>query len=167
MRRAWKFVTASRKRKVFALISAFALTSATTALAAFFLFQGLTGTSNGTFATATISPAITVSGTAPQIQGPNDVQAFDVTIHNNDTVQHTLTALTPTFSSPGAGCAAQLGFIYGTSNPQLPRAIAGGADFVLIGSTTNGSRVTSTASLPQTCQASTYSIAWSGTETKP
>ena len=168
MRRFWSTITATRRRKVIALVSAFALTSATTALAAFLVFQGINGSSNGTFSAASISPALTVSNTAPQITGPGDVEAMSIHIVNNDaSAQHTLTSLTPTITSTPAACATFLSFSYGTSNP-MPKALPASSTFDTVGGTTaTGSRVIAAGGMPNSCAGGTYTITWSGTETSP
>jgi hypothetical protein len=147
----------SRRRKL-AVSAVGALAVAGAAVAAFLVFTGADGSGNGTFEAATLSPALTISGTSQPELSPGVNANMNVSVTSNDAnASHDLVDLAGTaFSSSPPECASHLA--------------VGGASGIL-GTYTPGQTKTGTinigadASLPGSCAAGTWSVTFGGTTT--
>lgn len=142
-------------------VSVGAFLAAGAAAAAFLIYSGINGSSNGTFDSGSTVAAITISGDESTPIDPGSTVTLPVTLTNNDpNAPHTLQNVAASITSTPTVCASHLSVTgFGAINGQT--VAAGGTIAV-----NTGLQIVADSTLPSTCASGTFSITWSG-ETQP
>lgn len=158
MKKTYRYLTGSRKRTTISIGVVIALIATTASFAAWLLFSGVGGSTNGSFGAAQSGgPAFTVTSTIanPVINGPGAGVVLPVTVTNVDTLSgQSLDTLTTTFTSVPAECAAHL---------------SNGSDIVFPSLFTAGQVKTANISInadstiPLACASGTWTVTFGGT----
>lgn len=160
----------SRRRKVFSALLATLLLGAGSAVAAFLIFNGVSGSGNGSFTNTTSTvPAFTIGSVATPVLVPGGAsEAFPLTVKNEDTsASHQLKTLTVTSSSSVPGCDSYIEFDGATGagtwsglNNSLPLTVAAGATDSTAGANV---RIQAKPTAPLACAGATWTINFGGT----
>jgi hypothetical protein len=174
MHRVKSILWGSRKRRASAVVAAFLITVASTATAAFMLFSGVNGTSNGAI-TSTISTvtAVAVSSTAnPTLTpgAPSSAVAYPLVFTNADPdVPHSIAAGSLNYvvsSNGGAVCANGVNLSAGTGSTWNTLVSAGVPSIPASGTNTTagaGVKIFVDGNIPGSCAGKTFTITFSGT----
>ncbi len=154
-----RFLFGTRRRVVVtAMLAMLALPGA--AIAAFIIYNGLTGSATGSFGSASTTAALTVTqnGPVPNILGPGDTETMPLTATSNDpSNSHTVTSnVTGSFSSTPAVCATHLSLNDpGFSGPGTGFA---GKTVTPLGTYNGVVTIHADATIPSSCASGSYSV---------
>lgn len=172
MHTAWQFITKTRRRKIAALVLSLVATSATTAIAAFIIYSGVSGSAGGQFtATSTTESALRFASTANPTLTPGAASVpFALTLQNADpNAAHTLTSTNYSVSSSEAGCEAYVEITgeyqskqtdINSTNPAFDIPVpAGTTDTTAF----DGTTIRALNGAPSSCIGATFTVTFTGT----